>query len=144
MVYIPSMFSNHFLKNDTILISYKGEITIQNKDATFYMDKYFSYNYCVHVIEILKMRFELTKICVNSIFYCPKICANLIFNYLKICINSVFDNPKLCILLDMAGMLWYNKRRKTCVRKSLGFVLPCSRTAALLTASSKCSCEQAF
>lgn len=79
MVYIPSMFSNHFLKNDTILISYKGEITIQNKDATFYMDKYFSYNYCVYVIEILKMRFEF-----------PKICANLIFDYPKTCCKSDF------------------------------------------------------
>ena len=55
MVYIPSMFSNHFLKDDTMLISYKSKITIQNEDATLYMDKYSGYDYCVHGIEILKI-----------------------------------------------------------------------------------------
>ena len=55
MVYIPSMFSNHFLKDDTMLISYKCKITIQNEDATLYMDKYSGYDYCIHGIEILKI-----------------------------------------------------------------------------------------
>lgn len=37
-----------------MLISYKGKITIQNEYATFYIDKYSGYDYCIHGIEILK------------------------------------------------------------------------------------------
>lgn len=36
------------------VISYKGKITIQNEYATFYIDKYSGYDYCIHGIEILK------------------------------------------------------------------------------------------
>lgn len=68
MVYIPSMFSNHFLKDDTILISYKGKITIQNEYATFYIDKYSGYDYCIHGIEILKGARDYSQYDIELIF----------------------------------------------------------------------------
>lgn len=68
MVYIPSMFSNHFLKGDTMLISYKGKITIQNEDTTFYMDKYSGYDYCIHGIEILKGTRDYSQYDIDLIF----------------------------------------------------------------------------
>ena len=68
------MFSNHFLKDDTMLISYKCKITIQNEYATFYIDKYSGFDYCIHGIEILKgardySQYDIEIIFSQNIFY---------------------------------------------------------------------------
>ena len=39
MVYLPSRFSNHYLKDDCLLISYSGKITAVKSDAR-YVDEY--------------------------------------------------------------------------------------------------------
>ena len=40
LLYIPNLFTNHFLKDDILLIAYGGKITIKNPNANFIFDKY--------------------------------------------------------------------------------------------------------
>ena len=46
--------------------------------------------------------------------------------------------------VEKGRVLWYNKRRKPCYRKSLGYALCAPCAPALLTASQKCPCKQTF
>lgn len=50
------------------VISYKGKITIQNEYATFYIDKYSGYDYCIHGIEILKGARDYSQYDIELIF----------------------------------------------------------------------------
>lgn len=55
LVYIPSALSNHFLKDDYLLVSYKDKIILHNDIVPFYGGKHSDFSYLVSGPEILNI-----------------------------------------------------------------------------------------
>jgi len=57
MVYEPNLWINHFLRDDFLLISYTGKITIINDEVRSRFDKYDGYDYLIcgpEILDVLK------------------------------------------------------------------------------------------
>lgn len=55
LMYIPNHFTNHFLKDDMLLIAYGGKISVKNPNAPFVFDKYEGMDERVYGGEIVTM-----------------------------------------------------------------------------------------
>ncbi len=57
LLYVPNKYTNHFLKDDFLYISYGGKITKKEKEDAWLYEKYEGYDhviYCTEILDFLK------------------------------------------------------------------------------------------